>query len=125
MGILPLELIDAGPDELAPTGAEQITITGLGQIGAHDVQPMVTVTNGDRSFRARARLDTPREIDYFRHGGVMPYVLRGLLNGGSQPVRTEHAPTRPLTQPDSESTAAKGALKARPIATPEMNKETR
>ena len=92
MGILPLELIDAGPDELAPTGAEQITITGLAQIGAHDVRPTVTVNNGRREFRARARLDTPREISYFRHGGVMPYVLRGLLDSGPEPTRNPQTP---------------------------------
>ncbi|MBM6402154.1 aconitate hydratase AcnA [Phycicoccus sonneratiae] len=95
MGILPLELLDAGPDDLAPTGAEEITITGLTEIGPEDVHPMVTVRNGDREFTARARLDTPREIDYFRHGGVMPYVLRGLLDTDDDTRNDPTAKTHP------------------------------
>jgi aconitate hydratase len=87
MGILPLELIDAGPDDLAPTGAEEITITGLTELAPDHVQPMVTITSNGNRFAARARLDTPREIDYFRHGGVMPYVLRGLLTNEADPIR--------------------------------------
>ncbi|MEQ4715143.1 hypothetical protein [Nonomuraea sp. B19D2] len=35
------------------------------------------------TFQARLRLDTPREADYYRHGGIMPVVLRGLLAGPS------------------------------------------
>ncbi|WP_127939209.1 hypothetical protein [Nonomuraea polychroma] len=37
------------------------------------------LTADDVTFQARLRLDTPREADYYRHGGIMPYVLRGLL----------------------------------------------
>jgi aconitate hydratase len=37
------------------------------------------VTADDRSFPARVRLDTQREAEYYRHGGIMRYVLRGLL----------------------------------------------
>jgi len=80
MGILPLELVDAGPDEVAPTGAEEVTVTGLADLDPDQVQPTVTILSNGRQFAAKARLDTPREVDYFRHGGVMPYVLRGLLN---------------------------------------------
>ena len=39
----------------------------------------VTVRADDREFRARVRLDTPREREYLRHGGILPYVLRKLL----------------------------------------------
>ena len=34
---------------------------------------------GDVSFKARVRIDTPKEADYFRHGGILRYVLRQLL----------------------------------------------
>jgi aconitate hydratase len=34
---------------------------------------------GDVEFEARVRIDTPKEVEYFRHGGILPYVLRQLL----------------------------------------------
>jgi aconitate hydratase len=39
----------------------------------------VTVRADDKEFRARVRLDTPREREYFRHGGILRFVLRRLL----------------------------------------------
>ena len=39
----------------------------------------MTVRADDTTFRARVRLDTPREREYLRHGGILPYVLRRLL----------------------------------------------
>ncbi|MBZ3901884.1 aconitate hydratase AcnA [Streptomyces griseiscabiei] len=79
MGVLPLELVDGGPEDLAPTGAETITVSGLETLDSGHIPTTVPVLSDDREFTARVRLDTPREADYFRHGGVMPYVLRGLL----------------------------------------------
>ncbi|MGW0845703.1 aconitate hydratase AcnA [Streptomyces sp. NPDC002787] len=79
MGVLPLELVDGGPQDLAPAGAETITVHGLQTLNAGQVPSTVRVLSDGREFTARVRLDTPREADYFRHGGVMPYVLRGLL----------------------------------------------
>ncbi|MDX2602581.1 aconitate hydratase AcnA [Streptomyces caniscabiei] len=79
MGVLPLELLDGGPQDLAPTGAETITVHGLETLDAGQIPSTVRVHSDGRQFTARVRLDTPREADYFRHGGVMPYVLRGLL----------------------------------------------
>jgi aconitate hydratase len=40
----------------------------------------VTVRADGNEFRARVRLDTPREREYLRHGGILPYVLRRLLS---------------------------------------------
>jgi aconitate hydratase len=40
----------------------------------------VTVRADGKEFRARVRLDTPREREYFQHGGILPYVLRRLLD---------------------------------------------
>ncbi|WP_207555689.1 aconitate hydratase AcnA [Intrasporangium flavum] len=79
MGVIPLELLDADPDDLAPTGEEVIDITGLDALDTGSVPAAVTVRNGERTFTARVRLDTPREADYIRHGGVMPYVVRQML----------------------------------------------
>jgi aconitate hydratase len=80
MGVIPIELIDAGPDEVAPTGAEHISISGLDALNTGQIPPEVTVSNDRNTFAARARLDTPREAEYIRHGGVMPYVLRHLIS---------------------------------------------
>ncbi|MGV0743061.1 aconitate hydratase AcnA [Mycolicibacterium sp. XJ870] len=80
MGIIPIELVDAGPDDVAPTGAERISITGLETMNTGEVPARVVVDNGHARFAAVPRLDTPREADYIRHGGVMPYVLRHLIS---------------------------------------------
>ena len=36
---------------------------------------------GDKEFQARVRIDTPKEVQYFKHGGILQFVLRGLLAG--------------------------------------------
>ncbi|MBB5781288.1 aconitate hydratase AcnA [Nonomuraea jabiensis] len=80
MGVLPLQFPPGeGPDELGLTGREVISVTGLAALDGPRLPPTLTVTAGDVTFQARLRLDTPREADYYRHGGIMPYVLRGLL----------------------------------------------
>ncbi len=76
MGILPLQF-QAGetPDTLGLTGREAFAIEGVENAEANEV----TVRADDKSFTARVRLDTPRERDYLRHGGILPFVLRRLL----------------------------------------------
>ncbi len=83
MGVIPVELVDACPDDVAPTGGEEISITGLNPLNAGETPSHVTVHSNGNDFAARLRLDTPREADYIRHGGVMPYVLRGLFKKAS------------------------------------------
>jgi aconitate hydratase len=76
MGILPLEFLPGESlQALGLTGREELSITGLENGEAREV----TVTADGTSFRAILRLDTPRERDYVRHGGILPYVLRRLL----------------------------------------------
>jgi aconitate hydratase len=81
MGVLPLQFAD-GEDAaaLGLTGEEVFTIGGLAS--APDVPRTVTVTAagpaGTRKFSATVRIDTPGEADYYRHGGILPYVLRSL-----------------------------------------------
>ena len=58
-------------------GREAFSITGVENGEADEV----TVRADDKEFRARVRLDTPREREYLRHGGILPYVLRRLLAG--------------------------------------------
>jgi len=76
MGILPLQFLDGEtPDTLGLSGREEFSVEGVENGEAHEV----TVRADDKEFRARVRLDTPRERDYMRHGGILPYVLRRLL----------------------------------------------
>jgi aconitate hydratase len=77
MGVLPLQFMDGeNPESLALTGRETYSISGIDNAEAHEV----TVRADDKEFRARVRLDTPREREYLRHGGILQYVLRRLLS---------------------------------------------
>jgi aconitate hydratase len=76
MGILPLQFMPGEtPETLGITGREEFAITGVENGDATEV----TVRADDKEFRARVRLDTPREREYVRHGGILPFVLRKLL----------------------------------------------
>jgi aconitate hydratase len=78
MGILPLQFHDGeSPATLGLTGREEFSVEGVENGEAHEV----TVRADGKEFTARLRLDTPRERDYLRHGGILPYVLRRLLAG--------------------------------------------
>ena len=77
MGILPLQfLYGESPESLGLTGRESFSISGVEGGEAHEV----TVRADDTEFRARVRLDTPREREYLQHGGILRYVLRKLLS---------------------------------------------
>jgi aconitate hydratase A / 2-methylisocitrate dehydratase len=77
MGILPLQFMPGDSREsLGLTGREEYAITGVENGDASEV----TVRADDKEFRARVRLDTPREREYVRHGGILPFVLRKLLS---------------------------------------------
>ncbi len=77
MGVLPLQYRPGESREsLGLTGHEAFSIVGLENGEADEV----TVRADDTEFRAIVRLDTPRERDYLRHGGILPYVLRRLLS---------------------------------------------
>jgi aconitate hydratase len=83
MGVLPLQFIDGtSAQSLGLDGSEVFSITGL----SDSIQPGQQVTleiNGkgrqSRSVPVKLRIDTPIEIDYYRHGGILPFVLRQLL----------------------------------------------
>ena len=77
MGVLPLQFMDGeGREALELTGRELFSVQGLDGGEAHEVM----VQADDTEFRARVRLDTPREREYFRHGGILRFVLRRLLD---------------------------------------------
>jgi aconitate hydratase len=78
MGILPLQFMDGeSAESLGLTGREEFSISGIEGGAAGEV----TVRTDEKEFRARLRLDTPREREYFRHGGILQFVLRRLLSG--------------------------------------------
>ena len=80
MGILPLQFAEGDSvSSLGLSGSESFDIAGLG--GGGDLPGEVTVRADGRAFTATVRIDTPREADYYRHGGILAYVLRQLLAG--------------------------------------------
>jgi len=77
MGVLPLQFLGGENREtLGLTGREEFSIRGVENGEAREV----TVQADGNEFRARVRLDTPREREYVRHGGILPFVLRRLLD---------------------------------------------
>jgi aconitate hydratase len=81
MGILPLQFADGeSAASLGLTGEEEISIEGVADVVAAGERPThATVHAGRRQFRVRVRIDTPMELEYYRHGGILQYVLRSLL----------------------------------------------
>ena len=82
MGVLPLQF-PAGQtaDSLGLTGTETFTITGVdrAQRRHHAARPCRSAPTPGVSFDAVVRIDTPGEADYYRHGGILQYVLRKML----------------------------------------------
>jgi aconitate hydratase len=84
MGVLPLQFPDgASAASLGLTGEERFDIDGIAAIEAGSVPPTVAVTatapdGSETRFDATVRIDTPGEAAYYRHGGILQYVLRSL-----------------------------------------------
>jgi aconitate hydratase len=80
MGVLPLQFPQGQTREsLGLTGEEEFAISGVTALNEGTTPRTVTVTAGDVTFEAVLRIDTPGEADYYRHGGILQYVLRSLL----------------------------------------------
>ena len=78
MGVLPLQYA-AGQNaaSLGLTGRESYTIEGIA--GSGPIPRELVVQADGKQFSVTVRIDTPGEQDYYRHGGIMPFVLRSLL----------------------------------------------
>jgi len=92
MGVLPLQFRPGESAEaLGLTGREVYDIEGVAEAlaaegEARSVRVRATKEDGSRiEFRATVRVDTPQEAEYYRHGGILQYVLRQLL--AREPVR--------------------------------------
>jgi aconitate hydratase len=83
MGVLPLQFKPGeNAASLGLTGHEVFEITGIEALNSGQTPREVTVTADGREFTAIVRIDTPGEAEYYRHGGIMQYVLRSLLAAG-------------------------------------------
>jgi aconitate hydratase len=81
MGVLPLQFKPGeSAESLGLTGHEVFDITGVEAMNTGDTPREVTVRADDKQFSAVVRIDTPGEAEYYRHGGIMQYVLRSLLD---------------------------------------------
>jgi len=80
MGILPLQFNNGETaTSIGLTGKETFSIEGLGDGSAKQVNVKATAEDGSTTeFTAQVRIDTPQEIEYYRHGGILHYVLRQL-----------------------------------------------
>ncbi|HET9106335.1 MAG TPA: aconitate hydratase AcnA [Steroidobacteraceae bacterium] len=85
MGVAPLQFKPGeGVKSLGLTGREVFEITGLASGDAKEVTVKATPPDGGKAitFTARLRIDTPKEREYYRHGGILQYVLRQLAGSG-------------------------------------------
>jgi aconitate hydratase len=83
MGVLPLQFNNnENAEKLGLDGSETFDIKGIEELNngkiPQNVEVIATGKNGTKTFIAKVRIDTPGEADYFRHGGILPYVLRQL-----------------------------------------------
>ena len=82
MGVLPLQFpAGQNADSLGLTGEETYSVTGVTALNDGVTPKTVRVKAGEVEFDAVVRIDTPGEANYYRNGGIMPYVLRNLLKG--------------------------------------------
>jgi aconitate hydratase len=83
MGVLPLQFKPGeSAESLGLTGQETFDIEGIEKLNAGATPREVAVTANGKKFNAIVRIDTPGEAEYYRHGGIMQYVLRSLLATG-------------------------------------------
>ncbi len=81
MGVLPLQFSNGqNAKSLGLDGTEVFSITGITALNTGGAPKELTVIAGEKSFSTTVRIDTPGEADYYRHGGIMQFVLRSLLS---------------------------------------------
>ena len=85
MGVLPLQFNNnENAEKLGLDGSEIFDIKGVEELNDGKIPQNVEIAtkgkNGTKVFSAKVRIDTPGEADYFRHGGILPYVLRQLAS---------------------------------------------
>ena len=87
MGVLPLQFLPGeSAASLGLVGDEVFDITGLEGSAGGPLPARLSVRAGAVSFEVVLRIDTPVEADYYRHGGILPYVLRQLRRRSAAPA---------------------------------------
>ena len=88
MGVLPLQFMGSdSPQSLGLQGDETVDVLGMDDIRPQQ-ELMLFIKRKDgtsRQVKVKSRIDTAIEVDYYRHGGILPYVLRELLRAGARP----------------------------------------
>src|SRR3954468_422922 len=86
MGVLPLQFAGGeSAQSLGITGDETIDVLGMGDIRPQqELELRIRKPDGsEKTVKVKSRIDTPIEVDYYKHGGILPYVLRELLGGSA------------------------------------------
>jgi aconitate hydratase len=82
MGVLPLQFRDGeNAQSLGLKGDEVFDFAGLNDGAAKEIEVVAKGAAGEKKFKVRVLLLTPKEVEYYRHGGILPYVLRQLAGG--------------------------------------------
>lgn len=111
MGIIPLQFhAGENAETIGLTGEETLQITGICKVlekklsGGREVQVLAACKDGSaKEFCAIVRIDTPQEILYYQHGGILQYVLRQLLSGKSKPDVVSKGGMATMADPSSGS----------------------
>jgi aconitate hydratase len=123
MGVLPCQFTDGqNAQSLGLTGRETFDFADLKDAAARTVKVTATPDDGRAPivFEVRVRIDTPKERDYYRHGGILQYVLRQLAGGKKAPSKTKGKPkakakakkTAAVRKPAGKAATAKRAARA-------------
>jgi aconitate hydratase len=82
MGVLPLQFLEGqNAESLELTGKETFEVAGLNRGAAKKVRVIARSDDGrSKEFEVRLRIDTPKELEYYQHGGILHYVLRQLAS---------------------------------------------
>jgi aconitate hydratase len=128
MGVLPLQFMTGdNVQSLGLSGREHFDVTGVTEVissnlKTREVTVRATAEDGaTQEFRALVRIDTPQEVLYYRHGGILQYVLRQLLNGREKPEAVSPSVSAaPVThhRTDDEAKVMEGSQESFPASDP-------
>ena len=83
MGVLPLEFVDSNKHELQIKGDELITITGISNLAPNKILNCKIISTKVKSINLKCRIDTEKELDYYRAGGILNFVLNEIISNAA------------------------------------------
>ena len=83
MGVLPLEFVDSNKYELQIKGDELITITGISNLAPNKILNCKIISTKTKSINLKCRIDTEKELDYYRAGGILNFVLNEIISNAA------------------------------------------